>query len=73
MKALGNPFSPAIQYCNVDVFSQRCATQIRFLHSDEMRVQFGHNDAVMLKVTKLLIGQIGSIKRLKSLLRKGRS
>lgn len=31
--------------------------QMRFLHLDEMRVQFGHNDAVMLKVTNLLIGQ----------------
>lgn len=31
--------------------------QMRFLHLDEMRAQFGCNDAVMFKVTNLLIGQ----------------
>jgi len=60
VKALGNPFSPAIQYCSVEFFSQRCAMQMRFLHSDEMRVQFGDNDAVMLKVTNPLKGQKGN-------------
>lgn len=46
-------------YCGVDFFSQRCAMQMRFLHLDETRVQFGHNDAVMLKVTNPLIRQRG--------------
>lgn len=37
-----------------------CHVNEIFLHLDEMRVQFGDNDAVMLKVTNLIKGQIGN-------------
>lgn len=59
-RALGNPFSRAMQYCRMEFFSLGCGMQMRFLHLDKMRVQFGRNDAVMLKVTNLLIGRGGS-------------
>lgn len=45
VEALGNPFSPTMQYFRMEFISLRYTMQMRFLHPEKMRVQFGHNDA----------------------------